>query len=112
MSAPFTTISGARSPPIASSAIVTMPLTGAALPLGDRSSSRRFGRHHFPAVVIAAGRAQMMRPLQLAAIRALAVSRDRQGVVRAPHVAARRRGLFLRDGHRRLVGCCKVNADT
>src|ERR1700730_7722843 len=104
MSAPWITISGARSPPIASRAMVIVPGTGAAPRAGQcRSGGGRLRRHHFAAVVIAAGRAQMMRPLQLAAIRTFGIDRRRQLVMRPAHIAARRRDLLFWDGHWALV---------
>jgi hypothetical protein len=45
----------------------------------------------------------MMRPLQLAAIRAFGIGRPRQRMVRPPHIAARRRDLFLWNGHVKLL---------
>ena len=98
MLAPFTTMSGACSPPIASSAMTTRLL---------KAASRRLGRcrNHLAPVVIAAGGAEVMRPPQLAAIRAFDVSGWLQRVVRTPHVAARLGGLFLRNGHGMISGC-------
>ena len=43
----------------------------------------------------------MVRPLQLAAIRAFGVGRRAQRVMRAAHVAARWRGFLFRNGHDR-----------
>ena len=54
-------------------------------------------------VVEAAGVAQIVRTLQLTAIRAFLEGVDRQRVVAAAHVALRGRSLSLGDGH---VGTC------
>jgi hypothetical protein len=48
---------------------------------------------------MAACRAQIVRQLQLAAIRALLERRRLQRVVAAAHVPLRRRGFSLRDSH-------------
>src|SRR5208282_3079916 len=104
MSAPFTTMSGACSPPMASSAMTTRLLKAGFLP--PARASRRLGRsrNHFASVVIAAGGAEVRRPPQLAAVRAFGVNRRLQRVVGTPHVAARLGGLFLRNGHGMKLG--------
>ena len=75
-----------------------------------RLSSADLG--HLPAVVVAAGPAQVVRTLQFAAIRAFGISGRFQGVMRAPHVAARRRSLLFWNGHWELeywgVGCARA----
>src|SRR3954470_22961524 len=112
MSAPCSTIAGARSPPIASTAIVMLPFTGrapcraACLDAGPLGRRRIGLRHDFAPVVMAAGRAEVMRPLQLAAIRAFGVGGGAERVMRTPHVAARGRGLLFRNSHDRLVASC------
>jgi hypothetical protein len=60
---------------------------------------RLAGRDHFPAVVMAAMAANMMRALQFAAIAALPMSFDGQSLVAAPHAPAGRRGLTFRNSH-------------
>src|SRR6185369_13250425 len=57
------------------------------------------GLHDFAVGIMAAGTADMMRALGLAAIGAVAMGGSRQGMVRAAHVAARRRGFSFRDRH-------------
>src|SRR5207302_1144279 len=47
----------------------------------------------------------MMRPLELAAIRALGVGRRAQRMMRAAHVTARWRGFLFWNGHDRLGDC-------
>src|SRR6202008_2348314 len=98
ISAPRSTIAGARKPPIASRASVMSWFT-AAPPLAGAAQLTGFGPlcRHFAAVVIAAGGAQMMRPLQLAAVGAFGIGRGFKGMMRAPHVAARGRGFLLRN---------------
>jgi hypothetical protein len=59
----------------------------------------RSRRGHFTPIVVAARFAQMMRALQLAAIRAFGISRGFQRMMRSPHVAARGRSLLFWDGH-------------
>ena len=60
--------------------------------------SRRRGRN-LPTVVVAAGGADVMRPLQLATIRAFDGFDGRQTMVRAPHVATGLRHLLLWNRH-------------
>ena len=62
-------------------------------------------RSHFTPVIMPAGIADMMRALELAAIRAFGIGRGRQRMMGAAHIAARAGGSFLRNGHRnKLVG--------
>src|SRR5579862_4904585 len=101
MLAPLITTSGALSPPIASRAMFRLPVTGYGLS-GARAGPQRLGRvrrHDLPAVVVAAGRAHVMRALQLAAIRALDGFGRLQCVVRTPHVATRLRHFLLWNSH-------------
>src|SRR5262249_36332426 len=108
MSAPLSTIWGARSPPIASRAIVIVALMGRALRAGDRRSRiLRFLRCYFASVVVTARLTDVVRPLQFAAIRTFGVTWSAQRMVRAPHIAARGRDFLLRNGHVRLLlgGC-------
>src|SRR4051812_9502473 len=64
-----------------------------------RSGRSRRHRHDLASIVMAAGRANVVRTLHLAAIRALVVARRREGMMRAAHVAARFRGFLLGDSH-------------
>src|SRR5580658_8451146 len=98
MLAPFSTMSGARSPPMASSAMVTRSLKPVRSTQG-RSRRLRRDRHHFAAVVMAAGRAHVMRPFELAAIRALDIAHRFEGMMRAAHVATRFGDLLFWDCH-------------
>jgi hypothetical protein len=66
---------------------------------GFGSGGLRRLRHYLAVVVMTTGRAQMMRLLQLAAIRAFGIGRRLQRMMRATHVAAGGRGFSLRDGH-------------
>src|SRR5205823_9504371 len=104
MSAPFSTTPGAWSPPIASRAIVTLALTARPSCAGRRSGRGRGLRHHLAAIVLPAGLAEVMRALQLAAIRAFDISRRAQSMMRATHFAPRRRDFLFRYGHDRLLG--------
>ena len=97
--APRTTISGAWSPPMASSAMTIPSATAVGTPRLQSSGVLRRNRHHFAAVVMSARRAHVMGALHLAAVRAFNIGRGFEGVMRAAHVAARFRGLFLRNGH-------------
>jgi hypothetical protein len=56
--------------------------------------------NHVAAVIVPAGRADVMGALTFAAVRALHVPDRLQGVVGAAHVATRLRGFLFRDGHR------------
>src|SRR6202008_2320327 len=103
ISAPRITISGALSPPIASREIARLALTPHLLP-GYRTSSVAArlggaGRRDFPAVVVAAGAAHVMRALQLTAIRALGGFLYRQRVMAAAHALARTGYLLFRNCH-------------
>src|SRR5947209_3971658 len=55
-----------------------------------------------------AGSTDMMRPLQLAAIRAFRIGGGAKGMMRTPHVAARGRGFLFWNSHDRLEGGGKV----
>src|SRR6266481_4638563 len=98
MLAPFSTMSGARSPPMASRAMMTRSLTRAE-PARDGLRRLRCRRHHFAPVVVAAGGAHMVRPLDLAAIRARDVAHGFERVMRPTHVATGLRCFLLRDCH-------------
>src|SRR5690606_23313793 len=103
MSAPRMTISGALSPPIASREIARLALTPHLLP-GYRAKSVAArlggaGRRDFPAVVVAAGTAHVMRALQLAAIRAFTRLLHLQRVVGAAHALARAGYLLFGNCH-------------
>jgi hypothetical protein len=76
----------------------------------DESSTRqraeKSGRRlsdDFAPVVMTAGGAQMMRPLQLAAIGAFGIGSTRQRMMGPAHITPRFRCLFLGDGH---LGTC------
>src|SRR5271169_331010 len=102
ISAPLTTMRGAWSPPIASRAIVTplltlVPLTPVLLSVGLRSYLG-----DLPPVIVAAGFAQVVRTLQLAAIRALRIGGRFQRMVRSPHIAPRWRSFLFGNGHGEL----------
>ncbi len=58
-----------------------------------------FGGGDFTAVIMAAGGADMVRPLQLAAIRTFRIGFRAQGMVRTAHVALRRRGFSFWNRH-------------
>src|SRR5665213_1074999 len=99
MPAPVSTLSGACAPPMASSAMTMRlfkPLIPAArVPLRVLGS----GGLHFAPIILPARGTDMVRALELAAIRAFGINRRLQRVVRATHVAARRRGFSFRNGH-------------
>ncbi|OJU16886.1 MAG: hypothetical protein BGN95_06370 [Sphingomonas sp. 66-10] len=54
----------------------------------------------FASVIMAACRAQIVRTLQFATVRAFLKRLDRERIVRATHAAAGRRSFSLGDGHR------------
>src|SRR5215469_18954800 len=88
---------------MASTAIVIASLTVRGLPPAPSPlRCLRTLTRHLAAVIVAARFAQMMGPLEFAAIRAFGVGRRFQGVMRTPHIAARGRGFLLWDGHGRL----------
>jgi len=64
-----------------------------------RSLQGLAGRDNLTAIVVAAGRADVVRALQLAAIRALMVRLRGQGQMAAAHATAGRRNFSLRNGH-------------
>ncbi len=68
-------------------------------PVPRRYGSDAFYLNHFAAVVIAAGRADVMWPLQFAAIRAFVVRARNQSMVGPAHIAPGARDLGLWDGH-------------
>src|SRR5690606_27538524 len=98
MSAPRTTMSGALSPPMASSAIVNGPPTRLGLPIGPRRSGAGV-LDHLAAPVMPAGRAHMVRHCPLAAVRAFDMHRRLEPMMRTAHVAARLADLLLGHGH-------------
>src|SRR5215212_7710871 len=63
---------------------------------------RRVGQDRHVLAVVAAMRADHVRPLQLATILALDIGHGRQRVVRPAHVAAGFRNLFLGNSHNDL----------
>src|SRR5271166_1435184 len=100
-------MSGALSPPIASTASVNGPVT--CRPEGrrepdsdpDSASQRLACRNDLAPAVVAAMPAHVVRTLQLAAIGALHVRLVRQRLVAAAHPPAGRGGFSLRYGHGR-----------
>ncbi len=58
--------------------------------------------HDFPAVIMAACRADMVGTLQLTAVRAFGRADGRKRIVRATHVAAGFGGFLLRNSHDKL----------
>src|SRR5437763_1428743 len=102
ISAPLTTMRGAWSPPIASRAIVTPSLTLVPLTLVCLSAGLGSCLGDLPPVIVAAGFAQVMRTLQLAAVRALGKGGRLQRMMRAPHVAPRWRSFLFGNGHEKL----------
>src|SRR5438552_18608626 len=100
MLAPLTARSGARSPPMASSAMLRLPVTAMIQRQGGWSAALcRVRRRNLPAVIVTAGCADMMRTLQFAAVRALQRLGRLQGMVRPPHVATRLGDFFLWNSH-------------
>src|ERR1700733_8640921 len=98
MLAPLMTMSGARSPPMPSSAMVIRPLTARSRPPAGSGGLGR-ARHYLAAVIVAASRTNMVRALHLAAFRAFGKARLRQRMVRSAHAAARCGYSFFRDCH-------------
>src|SRR5688572_18145461 len=97
MFTPSTTMSGARSPPMASRAMVSRRAKPD--PPRPARSARGLGWRHLAAIVIAACAADMMGTLDLAAIRALDRRRALQRFVRPTHVATRLTHLLLWNCH-------------
>src|SRR6478672_10422936 len=83
---------GPLSPPIASMAMREPPVMRAALGLS-------LGRDDFAAVIMTASRAQIVRQLQFAAVRAFLERGGLQRMVAAAHVPLGRRFFSLRDSH-------------
>ena len=91
----------------------TITLGGAVTGLGIESTSFRnglphesvleidvlTGSNHFTFVVVAAGRANVMRTLQFATVRAFSRIGGHKGVMRTAHVTAGARDSVLRDSH-------------
>src|SRR5690606_39270516 len=90
MSMPFTTMSGAWSPPIASRAMTMlsgMLMSGSGRP-GQQSRSEDLARfQNFAVPIMSAGAADMMRPFHFAAVRAFLNLRTNQCVMGTAHVA-------------------------
>src|SRR5262249_14439434 len=113
MSSPATTMSGAASPPMASTASVNfcsaVPLIaaaceegcGALLPCARPGSGADGGLQglaspdDLAAVIVAAMAAHVVRALQLAAVAAFGMGFAAERLVAAPHAAPRGRGLSL-----------------
>src|SRR3954447_11203852 len=89
---------------MASRAIVTPSLT--LLPPAPVwfSAGRRSCFGDLAPVIIAAGSAQVMRALQLAAIRAFGIGRRLQRMMRSAHIASRWRSFLFGNGHWKLGG--------
>src|SRR5471030_693804 len=66
---------------------------------GWAAALRCVRRCNLPAVIVTAGRADVMRTLQLAAIRTFQRLGRLERKMRAPHVSARLGDFFLRDSH-------------
>src|SRR5262245_6239748 len=96
---------------MASSAIrnvaVTAPGPSPLVPPRNRVRSGAGGLGYLAAVVVAAGRADMMRTLQLSAVGAFVIRTRRQGVMRPAHVAPRLRGFLFRNSHFRTLSTYK-----
>src|SRR5262245_52296886 len=90
--APAIIAAGPLSPPIASMAIRGPPVI-------VRPSLLGLGRADLAAVIVAAGRAQIVRKLQFAAIGAFLELGRGQRMMAAAHVPLRRRGFSLWDSH-------------
>ncbi len=84
MSAPFNTMSGAVSPPMASRAIVRG--VSKIHVLSRVGSDRALGMHHLAGVIVPTRPAHVMGALQFPTVGAFDVSGGFQGVVRTPHV--------------------------
>src|SRR5688572_29851054 len=97
---PATMAAGPVSPPMAS--IAMRVLASTAKRLSPRSG---LGRGDFAAIVVATGRAEVVRQAKLAAIRAFLEIGRRQRVMAAAHVPLGRRSFSLRDSH---CGTCLV----
>jgi hypothetical protein len=98
-------MSGALSPPMASTASVNGPVTGESKsrrdpPSGPNGAPERLTCcDDFAPVVIATMATNVVRPLQFTAISAFRVGLMRQRLVTPPHPGARRRGFSLWYGH-------------
>src|ERR1700757_58101 len=68
-------------------------------PRASWSGRLRTCRDHLAAVVVPARFAEMMWALQLSAIGALRIGSWSERMMRASHIAARRRRLLFRNGH-------------
>src|ERR1043165_6215046 len=88
------TVPGPASPPMASIETVS-----ARVKATFREGGSALRLYDFAIGIMAAGTADMVRALGLAAIRAVAMGGRRKRVMRAAHVAARRRGFSFRDRH-------------
>ena len=109
---PSTTIPGASSPPIASIAKVNGSVTSrsrlhgagelprpSARPSGANDAFQAFGLDHLAPVVVPAMAANVVRALQLAAVRAIGMGLSRQRIVGAAHSPTGRGGLPLWNSH-------------
>src|SRR6185312_13682208 len=99
-----TTTPGPASPPIASTETVSsraksLPLNGRRLCHNTLALGLGFGLDHFAVPVVAAGAADVMRTLLLAAIGALGIGGGGQAMMGPAHVPLRRRGFSFGDRH-------------
>src|SRR5690348_7897553 len=78
-------------------------------PLMARGLGLSLGRDDFAAVIVAASRAQIVRKLQFAAVRAFLERRGLQRVMAAAHVPLGRRGFSLGDSHCGTFECLVDN---
>src|SRR5690242_3163915 len=95
---PASITSSPSSPPMASTAIRELSGTRAGLRC-FRWSRSALDRDDLAAVIMAARRAQIVRALQLAAVRAFLERLDLQRIMGPTHAALGGRSLSLRDGH-------------
>src|SRR6185295_16939254 len=90
----LTTVPGPASPPMASIETVRARVTAT-----FQEGGLALCLHDFAIGIVTAGTANMVRALGLTAIGAVAMGGSRKRVMRAAHVAARRRGFSFRDRH-------------
>ena len=79
--------------------MVRLPVTVLTYGGGESAALSRVRRRNLPAVIMTAGGTNMVRALELAAIRAFQRLGRLQCEMRAAHIAARFGDFLLRDGH-------------
>lgn len=79
--------------------MVRLPVTVLTYGGGESAALSRVRRRNLPAVIMTAGGTNVVRALELAAIRAFQRLGRLQREMRAPHIAARLGDFLLRDGH-------------